>query len=364
MWRGAQTVMSLRFPAVALLASLTATTGCVNEPPTELGVWSEFLPYEEVNGHLGTLAEFDVDLYLAVRPTDLDSDEFWNSVEAAKTAGVPVRHWLQLPEQGVWLNEQSIAAFSEFALELLVAAGDHDIPVNWIVFDLEPDFAYAEALWAAAEGGELEELAGLLAWHRDPETYALSLAALGALIEELHARNVEVMAVTLPWTIDDLFDSDADIQDAFDTPLADVPWDQVSVMVYRPVFAQLLGVGMSPGYVRSYALSTRAVFGPNAQVAIGNISTPGVFTPPGYTDPLDVRLDVGAARSAGIGSISLFSLDGMVLEGGPERWLAAASTPTLRFPYLDPLTAVLRAALRWLDSVADSRLTGEGLDLS
>jgi hypothetical protein len=339
-----------------LLASVTPLLGCFGclyEPPAELGVWSEFLPPAEVGAHVPVLAQFDAELYLAVRPEDLN-DELWALLRETAAAGVAVRPWLQLPEHGVWLNEWNISEFSEFARQFLDGVVENDLAIDWLIFDLEPGLVYAEALRNAAAAGGLEALLDLVAAHRDVEEFETASTRLRELVDELHARDVRVMVATLPWTIDDLGDSDTDFQDVFDTPLADVPWDQVSVMVYRPVFAELFGVPLSPGYVASYARSVRAAFGPNAQVAIGNISTPGRLVPPGYADPVAVRLDVSAARSTGIDSVSVFSLDGMVVAGGPERWLAAAAAPTPRLWLPDPVTGLIRSVLNWLDRAADA----------
>ncbi len=344
--------MSRKRGLLALVVLLVGCVSCLNEPPTELGVWSEFLPPAEVEAHVPALSQFGAELYLAVRPDDVN-EELWTLLRAADAAGVAVRPWLQLPEYGVWLNERNISEFRDFARRYLDSAAENNVSIDWLIFDLEPGFAYAEALRSAAAAGDLEALLRLVSAHRDVAVFETASRRLRELVDGLHARDVRVMVATLPWTIDDLGDSDADLQDVFDTPLANVPWDQVSVMAYRPVFAELFGLPLSPGYVASYARSARATFGAEAQVAIGNISTPGLLVPPGYTDPVAVRLDVSAARSAGIDSISVFSLDGMVTADGPERWLTAASASTLQRCYVDPVTGLIRSVLNWLDRAAD-----------
>ncbi len=335
-----------------LLLALGSCTGCLNDPPSELAVWSEFLPYEEVHKHLDALARFSAELYLRVRPGDL-GEELWTLLESTEARGVRVRLWLQLPDEGTWLNEQNIAGFGDFARMLLKRAEENGIDVEWLIFDLEPELTYAQALRSAAARGDGDELLQLLSEHHDMSLFESASAELRALTDELHARDVRVMVATLPWTIDDLYDSDPDLQDVFDTPLVNVPWDQVCVMAYRPVFADMFGLPLSREYVASYARSALCIFGPTTQVAIGNIGAPGLLVPLGYTDPVDACLDISAARSAGIQGISLFSLDGMIDEGGVDRWLVAASSPTPWSMSLDPATGALRIALQWLDRVAD-----------
>jgi hypothetical protein len=334
------------------LTLLMPCAGCLNEAPAELGVWSEFLPLGEVRTQVPALVEFGADLYLAVRPDDLN-DDFWRRLADLQAAGVDVRLWPQLPEQGVWLNEENIAAFAGFCRQLLERAARHDVPVGWLIFDLEPAFAYAEALRTAAALDDSETLLGLLRAHLDAAAFAQASAKLRELVAELHACEVKVMAVTLPWTIDDLADGDSDLQDLFDTPLANVPWDQVCVMAYRPALSDLFGVPLSPGCVASYAAVIRSTFGPQSQIAIGNISDVGLLVAPGYVNPADAAADIAAVRTAGLDSVSLFSLDGMVREGGARRWLQAATAPTPTVVFLDPLTKVLRTVLARSDQLID-----------
>ena len=68
--------------------------------------------------------------------------------------------------------------------------------------------------------------------------------------------------------------------------------------------------------------------------------------------------DVVAARSAGINSVSLYSLDGMVADGEPDIWLAAAVAPTVRRPYWDPMTRLIRTGLGLLDRAVDEQPFG------
>ena len=325
-----------------------AATGCFNDPVSELAVWSEFLPPQEVSGQLPALARFEADLYLAVQPDDLGED-LLALLREAKTQNVGVRLWPQLPDLGVWINETNAVEFGVYVFELLEWMAANDVSVDWIIFDLEPSFEYAEQLRGTLSEEGLAGVLDLLAAHRVPEDFEAARRTIAEIVEQLHSVDVRAMAVTLPWMIDDLADSDADLQDIFDTPLAGIGWDKISVMAYRPWFSDFVGASLSPGFVGSYAESIAALFGDRAQVAIGNISSPGLLLPQGYSDPFDVTRDVAAARSAGVADVSLYSLDGMVLAGGAERWLAAASGPTLALNQADLPTVLMRQVFGLLD---------------
>ncbi|MFH1745784.1 MAG: hypothetical protein ABIG44_01940 [Planctomycetota bacterium] len=336
---------------VLILLALLSAGGCLNEPPTELGIWSEFLPLDDIRPHIPVLAEHEAELYLAVSPADINAD-LWDFLRAAQSENLTVFLWLQLPEEGTWLNEDNIKAFTDYARAVLEAAADAGLTLEWLIFDLEPSWGYAQELRVAAATGDIATLLDLFVTHHDPPSFTAATAELCALVDELHARDVRVMVATLPWTIDDLFDGDPDLQDIFDTPLAHIPWDRVSVMVYRPFLEDLFGAAFSPAVVTSYARSARAAFGSNVQVAIGNISTPGLLVPPGYEDPRELQRDLAAVTSAGVSSVSVFSLDGMVIAGGPERWLTVVEEPTRPVANMDFSTGLVRAGLRWGDLVA------------
>ncbi|HUW82870.1 MAG TPA: hypothetical protein VMZ31_08745 [Phycisphaerae bacterium] len=334
-------------PIVLLIVALAAT-GCFNDPVSELAVWSEFLPPQEVSGQLPALARFEADLYLAVQPDELGED-LLVLLREAETQGVGVRLWPQLPDLGIWVNETNAVEFGVYVFELLEWAAANDVSIEWIIFDLEPSLEYAEQLRGTFGEEGLTAVLDLLAAHRTPEDFEVARLTVAEIVEQLHSVDVRAMTVTLPWTIDDLADNDPDLQDIFDTPLAGIGWDKVSVMAYRPWFSDFLGVPLSPGFVGSYAASVAARFPGRAQVAIGNISSPGLLLPQGYSDPFEVTLDVSAARSAGVTDVSLYSLDGMVLAGGAERWLAAASGPTLALNQPDLLTLLMRQVFSILD---------------
>ncbi|UCG32475.1 MAG: hypothetical protein JSU68_12510 [Phycisphaerales bacterium] len=347
---GLSPVKARRGFVIGLLSMLALPSGCYNEPAEELGVWSEFLALDVVRTHWAALDRFGADLYLAVGPEELN-ESLRVFLTDARVAGIEVRPWLQLRDEGIWTNEQNAAAFADYAREFLLWAEENGVPVEWIIIDLEPSLAYAQELRRTAEAEGIFAAVDLLGEHRDAEGFAAAREVLRDMVDEVHRRGFQAMAVTLPWTIDDLGDGDPDVQDMFDTPLAEVSWDRVGVMVYRPFFSDVFGVPLSPGYVARYSESMRFWYPDAAHVAVGNISTAGVMVPPGYTEPLDLALDVSAARSAGIDSISVFSLDGMVLEGGPEAWLAAATGPTLRYGYPDCLTPLVRGAVQVLDAL-------------
>ena len=120
-----------------LAVTVIFVPGCYNPPPDRISVWSEFLPFDDVRPLLPALAGGRADLYLAICPDDLN-DGLVSLLNDAETAGVAVRPWLQLPEMGVWLNEDNVTAFRDFANAFLDWANAEGLAVWSFVCQTPP----------------------------------------------------------------------------------------------------------------------------------------------------------------------------------------------------------------------------------
>jgi len=326
-----------RFASTGLIAavSILSLVGCSAPPPRYIAVWSEFLPYDRVAAELPDLADFGASLYLAVRPTDV-GEPLWSLMREAADRGVPIRPWLLLPDDGMWLHEQNIPEFDAFTTDFLSQAASAGVNVDWIIFDLEPSIDFAVDLTNDSNGQF--DLLGYLADQANHTSFTIARTRLQLLVDKLHNRNVKVMAATLPWIINDLSDGDPDLQDLFNTPLADIPWDEVSVMTYRPAWSHLFRLPLTPAFVARYAAQARHFYGDRAEVAIGHVGTPGVLVQPGYLLPSPLVEDATAVSISGVDRISIYSLDGLVEQGGSRLWLSALRKPaTLRPNLFNPL---------------------------
>jgi len=327
-------------------------SACYQPPIGNLAVWSEFLPLAEVAPSVPALAERGVDLYLAVAPADIN-DELVTFLTNANADGLNVTLWLQLPDNGIWLNETNATAFRSFTTDVLDWADANEITLQMLIYDIEPAFEYAEELAATIMTEGPLGFFDLLQTRQDMAAYLEARNTITAMVEDIQVRGVQAMAVVLPWAINDPRDGDDDLQDVLDTPVTGIPWDRVSVILYRSSIGELVGLPLSPAFVYEYAVEVRRQYGDSAQIAIGTIGTPGLVTTAGYTDPLDIALDVMAIKAAGLSDVSVFSLDGMLLEGGIDRWLDAASGPTVAVPIIDPLAGLVPFLFDLADGVLD-----------
>jgi len=336
---------------LALAALLLASCGGAAAPPPgqrPLAVWSEFLGDEEVRAQLPLCAAEGVDLYLAIPSVRVGDAALAALVRAAAAQGVGVRAWLLLPEaDGYWPNEHNVSALRSAALALADWRDAEHLPLDWIVLDMEM------ALPRNREVQRIVEMDGAIAAvdaikaGRDPAAFADARVAYAALVDELHGRGLEVMAVTIPMVLDDADDGDDDIQDEFDVPITGIAWDEVSFMAYQSLLADFSGSWHGADVIESYGRSAVAQFGPRAALALGIVGSAGIApVAMPYPDAATLLADHAAARAAGIERVSIYSLDGLVQQASPDEWLDAQIAPRVPdFGDVDTLRATVRGLL-------------------
>jgi hypothetical protein len=336
----------------ALLLGLAACGGGGDAPP--VGVYSEFLAYEEVDAALPELARRGTDLNVAVPSDRIDDPALADLLRAAEERRVPVRLWLVLSrDDGYWPNEGNAELFRSEVQRLLARLSADRLRADAVVYDLEPALAYSEQLEAALSS-DLAAVTELMRAHLDPAAFAAARAVFAASVEDVHAAGLRAVAVTYPQVVDDLADGDDDLQDGLDVPVEGVPWDEVAFMVYQTGFAAAVGGWIGPGLVASFAADARAHLGDRAVIALGQVGRPGIFetTGPVYEDPSVLEADIAAARFEGIGRVEVYSLDGMLELGGARRWLdATAAAPAEAAPTSQ--ARLVRSLAEGLDGTLD-----------
>jgi hypothetical protein len=292
-------------------------------------VYSEFVPPTQVQEALGALASRRAALQLAVPADRVGDAALLALLRAARDQHVPVRAWLLLSQEaGYWPNEGNLTRYREAVLALLDWTAREGVSPEALVFDVEPAYSYTLTLRRTWSQG-LAAVLAILRAHRDPAAFRASIAAMTELVEAVRARGVRPVCVTYPQVVDDALDGDDDLQDALDLPVRGVPWDEVSFMVYQTGFAEGVRAWIGPGLVSAYTRDARRAFGDRATIALGQIGDAGIFPPAGpvYTDPAVLAQDIAAASEAGARRVELYSLDGMLTQGGAARWLAATNPP-------------------------------------
>ncbi|MEW6444016.1 MAG: hypothetical protein AB1640_23980 [bacterium] len=197
---------------------------CIATVPSPYALWSEFLDSGEVLEQVPVLRSHSVSLYQNVRSERIGDPATEAFLRRAACSGLEVRAWLTLPEgDGYWPNERNAGLFAEKALELARWIRSSDLPVEWIVVDMELDLRSAERLQELLAEGDLAGAVRLFADNYDPDLFQAARDEFATLVDELHLMGFRVMLVTFPMVLDDREDGDSDIQDLMNIPVDGIP---------------------------------------------------------------------------------------------------------------------------------------------
>lgn len=316
---------------------------------TDRGVYSEFLAYEDVEQRLPTLATHRTELYLAIRPEDVESGALESVLLSARRHGVPVRAWLLLDDgDGYWPGEHNLDAFDAHVRAFWKWNRRAHLGVEWVLVDMEPSLAISDELADALDSGDISTASPVLLANRDAEAFAHSQAQWKAAVDAWHDEGMLVACVGLPFVLDDFGDDDADIQDMFDSPIDGADWDELGFLVYQNLYGTPQARLGAP-LVFDYAGTIAERWGARGSIALGTIGSVGKNTDSiGYTDRAALEADLDAAAAAGLAKFHLFSLDGMEREGGVGEWIGELAIEPMT-PPSDDAVAQARAMVALLD---------------
>jgi hypothetical protein len=299
-----------RVRAFYFLPLLFAATQAAASAP-RLAVWSEFLPLPRLGELLPSLQRQNVAVYVALHagaenPEEIDA--LWNR---ASELGVELRPWLLLDaSQGYWANKWNADQVEQHVRAFVADAEAHGRTPQWITLDLEPPPRFLEELSLRAKRFDLAGLWKMLARSGGDGTYCQARDTLRSLVKRLHARGIRVHAVASPFALHDRTGA-AGVQNALGIPVADVDWDEVSFMVYRPEFSEMIGK-TGADVVYAYSRRARQKYGDRAAIDLGEAGAVSFPQPKqGYADPRLLQQDIAAAQAAGIERINVYSLDGI-----------------------------------------------------
>lgn len=319
-------------------------------PSSKLSVWSEFLPFEKVQEQLPALKARGLSVLVAVTPEKSQDPALLALLQEAQRLGVEVRPWLLVAgEHGYWANKWNHAEVSRFAREVTARLASKGLRPAAITLDIEPPVSLTKPLAERLERIDLLGARRLLVASSKDGSLAEARSAYRSLVADMHAQGIRVHAVTTPMVLDDLVVGKGRLQGALGIPVEGVEWDEVTFMAYRSEFLRLAG-RMGGDIVRRYAQDANRFFGARAGLDLGVIGTPGFGGPAnGYTDPRELAIDLHAARMGGMGRVNLFSLDGLLEQGGVDRWVdATASAPVKREAKALFVRALVQAVARTL----------------
>ncbi|OQW94774.1 MAG: hypothetical protein BWK77_08580 [Verrucomicrobia bacterium A1] len=335
----------MKLVRLILLAVLGFTAApaanAVEDGAAKLAIWCEFMPYRDVLKTLPALGRYHCDLLLHVGRNDIGSPDLSRVYRDAEAEGVEVIAWFLLPyDEHLYVGEGSVESTRALALDFADWATREHLPARQVVFDCEPSPLLGRRLFAEVRRYSLLGLAQELRSEMDPAAFASSVESLNGLIDELHARDLQVMGAANRVFLDFLDRGNTTFQDALNAPFTMIHWDRASFITYRYKAPQEGYIAM----VNRYATLSRRFFGERAALDLGLLGDQrgmpehleraelfgGGDSFRDYLDGIrsvyDLQDAVGVALACGVRNINLYSLDGAVGSvAGLERWLRAAS---------------------------------------
>lgn len=295
--------------------------------PPRRRVWVEFLPPEQLaepaTVHL--LARFGLEPLIAL-PPEREHGATQRALARLSAAGLSVGLWPLLPDQhGYWPSVSNAPEFERRVRQVLAFADRARVRPRTVAVDLEPRLATTRALF---EGRRLRTVGAELLRVASPEAKERRLRAdraFQAVRRELAARGVESLAAVWPVQLLDLEVERALIGGVLGTPLARGDWDVTCPMVYSSLIRSLSPRRGDLLLEWAYRALGRAHRKSRMSVSLGLVGRGKLGDEPVLPDPESLALDVQEAKRAGLDDLALFSLDGVLADEHPERWLRVFS---------------------------------------
>ena len=327
-----------------LLAVVVVGMMAADASSTELAVWAgEGSTYGQVESWVDMLAEEGVSIYLNISPGDLEDPDLLSLIRYCNLEDVEVRGWLVVDyELGYWPNERNAEEVLAFAGDFLDWVDGHALSVEWLSIDMEIPIYQMQRLTELIEKGDYLRALYILMRNVDREKFERAVSTYRDLVDMAHERGVSVHCVTLPMVLDDFQDGDDTLQDAMEIPVLPIPWDEVSVMVYRSHYTEMFGFDMGAGLVHQYALDARYLWGDRGCIDIG------VVEDVAYDRPAFAARDASGIKAAGVDRIHYYSLENIMKEEGVE-WFRAVRDAEPDVPWLRPSVWVMRAGIQMVD---------------
>lgn len=326
--------------------------------------------------NLPSLAGTGVTLVMHWRAANINDATRVEIVRRARAQGTKVAPWLTLDEgtaaqnqpghpdfgkTGYFPNDTNYQHWIDKAKELIALWSSQGLGATSFVVDLEMRkprlHEFAEM---TANGTSPTVIAAWLKSGINRTRHASAIAAFKAFVDYAHARGHKVLSTTLLPMIDDYGDDDDDLRQAFGVPLENdalganaIKWDEISFQAQRTLYAESYPL-LTSYFVQDYALLARLLFGSKAGIGLG-LTHGGISdTAPVYPNGEQLRLDVQAARFAGIArdKIGVYSYYGMYQRTPMTQWFPREQT--LHFPApLDVQTGLVHASVFALDALMD-----------
>jgi len=324
-----------------------------------LGVYCETIaPADLARGDvLNVLGDFGVTLGLALRFEEPDGRFVPRRVapylelrEKLAAKGAQLCLWPLMPKPfGYWINERNLDVTDRLVDALLEGFHLYGARPEWVVIDVETPWPQMAAVFFPGPPSWRRALSGMRYFfeNRNPRRFAWAAARLGEIVTRLQGEGLGVSSAVFPFLAADLAVRGCKLQDYLEMPVFPVPFDAYNVMFYNSYLphaaAPVLPKEAAARCLYEYGELLVRELGPKAWVTLGS-TWEGVI--PGneglaYHRAEQLAPDVAAARAAGVETLWLYCLEGVLYE---DQALTRRRPAAERRAFFDVLTRTEPAA--------------------
>ncbi|MHA1699663.1 MAG: hypothetical protein ACTSWN_12535 [Promethearchaeota archaeon] len=294
------------------------------------------------------LAETNAHLALKQSFEELQDDAFKLMLSKFKDLGISKNFipWPMLPvEDGYYANEISVDKFSSLVKKTLDWYCDNNFEIpDGILVDLEPPTdpeAVKKAEQVRLEGKKEEKKSGgldVMAFvgkiidnideNMNEKRFNEAAHKFSEMQDMVHEYGTQCIAVALPLAYEDIFDGKLLLQDFMTVPIThdECMWDHINWMIFNTDYvAATKGIITNEDYrhlLYVYAKEFINRLGKERSSITLGITHIGIQdTRAIQTDPELYRLEASALLSAGMDSIGIYALDGVLKQKNPKAWI-------------------------------------------
>ncbi|MHA1682394.1 MAG: hypothetical protein ACTSUE_15765 [Promethearchaeota archaeon] len=291
------------------------------------------------------LAETNTMLSLKQSFEDLTGTDFKAMLLRFKDLGIEKSFipWPMLSlKDGYYANEISVDKFSGLVKDTLDWYVDNNFEMpEGVLVDLEPptdpkEVAKAEKIRKGELDGAKKKGLDIMSFvgkiidgideNMDEARFDEASRKFSAMQDMMHEYGTKAIAVGLPMAYEDIFDGKLLLQDFMTCPVTSVDWDVINFMIFNTDYvAATKGLITNDEYrhlIYAYAKEFIGRWGlekPSITLGITNVGIQD--TRAIQVDPELYRLEASALLAAGMKTVGIYALDGVLQQPDPKAWI-------------------------------------------
>lgn len=318
----------------------------------KLRVWAEYISPLEVckNEIVGLLKEYNVNLCISF-PYNSFSKEFSDFLRLYNKEKIEVTLWPLLEDKlGYWPSEKNVDEFIQYINELLKWSQQEKVKFQNIAVDLELPYTQVQKINNSQGLKKLISIFDIYRENKNKKIFAQASEKYKQLLNILHSNNIKTITAVCAEIAEDIVLGEEKLQDILETPITTVEWDLLSFMMYNSML-----IGYSKGIISkkdaawllySRCKDLRMNLGDRAALSVGVTYKGKLGNEPYYKSPDEMKLDISAAKAAGINDIAIYNLEGILKYKNPSEWFKMILSTKPKKPKFSLKANILRFILQ------------------